>query len=63
MEDIRTEIIECCICDTEIPKWESNNAEPVENGECCDDCNYRYVVPARLGRLREVKTHLNKVCK
>lgn len=51
MRDIRTQIIECCICDTEISKWESNNAEPIQKGECCDDCNYQYVVPERMKQL------------
>ena len=27
---------------------EGNNAEPVREGRCCDDCNMNKVVPARL---------------
>jgi hypothetical protein len=58
MIDIRGNIIACCICDTEISEWESNNAMPLKDEGCCDDCNFRYVVPARLGRLKEVKKQL-----
>jgi hypothetical protein len=25
-----------------------NEAEPAHDGSCCDDCNERYVIPARL---------------
>ena len=29
--------------------WEhGNNAEPVNSGRCCDDCNWKVVIPARL---------------
>lgn len=28
-----------------------NNAEPVNNGRCCDACNDVIVIPARLQRL------------
>lgn len=27
-----------------------NNAEPVNGGRCCDDCNSSVVIPARLMR-------------
>lgn len=42
----------CCICDRPIPArgdWTTgNNAEPVADGRCCDDCNAKVVVPTRL---------------
>jgi hypothetical protein len=50
-QEIREDIIECSICDSEIPRWESNNAQPINTGECCDDCNYQYVVPERMKNL------------
>lgn len=55
--------MECSICKEEIEKqldpstgevfWElGHNAEPVvEDGRCCDSCNYTKVIPARLGIL------------
>jgi len=50
-QEIREDIIECSICDSEIPRWEGNNAQPINSGECCEDCNYKYVVPERMKNL------------
>lgn len=30
---------------------QGNNAEPVNSGRCCDECNMGVVIPARLGAL------------
>jgi hypothetical protein len=48
--------MKCSICKKEIPVKEGgwsqgNNAEPVNDGRCCDDCNMSVVVPARLAEL------------
>lgn len=48
--------MKCSICDKEIPVkdggWDSgNNAQPVNDGRCCDDCNMSVVIPARLHAL------------
>ena len=40
----------CCICGKPIVGY-GNNAEPVANGRCCDECNYSKVIPARLKNL------------
>lgn len=45
--------MKCCLCSREIEVkaggWDSgNNAEPVANGRCCDECNDSLVIPARL---------------
>ena len=45
--------MDCSICDTPIQPneigWEEgNNAEPVNDGRCCDICNLQVVIPARL---------------
>lgn len=37
----------CVICGKEIEGY-GNNAAPVKDGRCCDDCHYSVVVPARL---------------
>ena len=40
----------CCICGKHFEGW-GNNPYPVNNHpdcRCCDDCNYEYVIPARL---------------
>jgi len=46
----------CSICQKDIPVKEGgwsqgNNAEPVNSGRCCDDCNMAVVVPARMKQL------------
>ena len=41
----------CCICGKEFEGW-GNNPWPVkEDGECCDECNYMEVIPARINQL------------
>ena len=37
----------CVICDKEYEGY-GNNAEPVAKGQCCDECNTKVVIPARL---------------
>lgn len=51
----------CSICDEPIrPNWHGwaggNNAEPLNSGRCCDDCNAMVVIPARIQRLRLKET-------
>lgn len=53
------ELLKCSICNNPIPVngfgWAyGNNAQPVNDGRCCDLCNFMYVIPARL---RQGKTH------
>ena len=40
----------CCICGEPIEGY-GNNAEPYKDGFCCDACNYKFVIPARLSIL------------
>jgi hypothetical protein len=40
----------CCICKEPIEGY-GNNPEPymnAEDGQCCDGCNLKFVMPARL---------------
>ncbi len=39
----------CCICKKEYSGY-GNNAQPIEEGQCCDKCN-RLVLRARLDYL------------
>lgn len=46
-------MMKCSICNKEIPVtqggWsEGNNAQPVADGRCCDECNMTHVIPARM---------------
>lgn len=59
--------MKCSICQNEIQPvgdWtQGNNAEPVNDGRCCDQCNATVVIPARLTQMRQrippvvAKTH------
>lgn len=40
----------CCICKKPFDGY-GNNAEPVCSGSCCDECNMKEVIPARLKML------------
>jgi hypothetical protein len=40
----------CSICQAKYEGW-GNNAWPVNDGECCDDCNSMAVIPARVAKL------------
>ena len=48
----------CCICGKEY-KGYGNNPYPVgwdvfsEEDRCCNECNMKYVIPARISRLAE----------
>jgi len=45
----------CCFCGRPFYGY-GNNAEPViENGICCDECNLKKVIPARLAIYKNSK--------
>lgn len=41
------EVLYCCICGRRID-GHGNNAAPVKDGVCCDECNATKVIPERL---------------
>lgn len=44
----------CCVCGEPIEGY-GNNPEPymsVEDGQCCDGCNLKFVIPARLEMMK-----------
>lgn len=43
-------IQECSICNQPFNFYEKfgNNAQPINNGRCCNNCNNHTVIPARL---------------
>jgi hypothetical protein len=43
----------CCICGEELEGFGNNPRPYKEEGECCDTCNFRFVVPSRLRSLIE----------
>jgi len=45
----------CCICGEHLEEDTSNNADPVDDGECCKTCNEKVVLPARLREISHVR--------
>lgn len=49
----------CSICHQPIPAvgtWTGGcNAQPINDGRCCDDCNRRVVIPARIALLNAAR--------
>lgn len=42
----------CCICGEKYEGY-GNNAEPYAHGKCCDACNIKFVIPARIAALHK----------
>jgi hypothetical protein len=58
MIDIKPKICSICqrefsplICFEQYVMEHGNNAQPVNDGRCCDKCNQNIVVPARINAL------------
>lgn len=45
---------ECVICHQPFEGY-GNNAEPVAEGRCCDECNIKVVIPARIEEMNKSK--------
>ena len=54
MEDYKETGI-CCICGKEYTHW-GNNALPVKDGRCCDECNATEILQARLDNIQNGKS-------
>lgn len=44
--------MKCCICGEELTNF-GNNASPIKDGRCCDNCNKTFVIRARLKELEK----------
>ena len=38
----------CSICKNDIRDKYGHNAEPINDGRCCEQCNYMFVIPTRM---------------
>ena len=47
--------MDCSICKNEIYTEHGHNAEPVNNGRCCDMCNQKIVIPIRIKQMFEAE--------
>lgn len=46
------EVLYCCLCGRRIEGY-GNNAAPLADGVCCDECNATKVIPERLRMAKE----------
>jgi hypothetical protein len=53
------EIKECCICSLEYIGY-GNNAAPVKEGKCCDECNATNVIPSRINNVIKIYQQADK---
>ena len=42
----------CVICGAKFEGWGNNPWPIAEKGECCQECNFKHVIPARIALLR-----------
>jgi hypothetical protein len=48
----------CCICGKNCQGF-GNNPRPVrEKGQCCDECNFRYVAAARINLIKTTEQNI-----
>lgn len=48
----------CSICQKTMKNGEfDNNAHPVNNGRCCEQCNITVVIPARMNMISRVENN------
>ena len=64
--------MKCCLCDKEIAPliidgkvaWDQgNNAQPVKDGRCCDECNWSLVVPQRISDAKKFASSTHRQIK
>ena len=46
------DVFTCCICGEESTGYGNNPAPVRHEGRCCDSCNRKFVIPARIAQLR-----------
>jgi DNA-directed RNA polymerase subunit RPC12/RpoP len=44
----------CVLC-KKIYEGYGNNAEPITKGQCCDECNRRFIIPFRFVFFRHIE--------
>lgn len=50
----------CSICGKIIVGEFGNNAQPVNNGRCCNNCNYSIVIPARIRLANRLENNIKE---
>jgi hypothetical protein len=54
-KDRMTQIMPCSICYHPMSIERSHNAQPINDGRCCDTCNTIRVIPARIAALFDLE--------
>ena len=49
----------CVVCDEQYYGF-GNNAAPLKEGRCCDDCHWKRVLPARINEVIGPKKRVRK---
>ena len=52
LEEATDEHFTCCICGEESEGYGNNPAPVKDEGRCCDACNIKFVIPARIAALK-----------
>lgn len=52
----------CCVCGKTFVGY-GNNADPVADGVCCDECNSAKVIPARVAAWKKSGELFQEVAK
>jgi hypothetical protein len=52
----RVERHDCCICKEEFEGEGNNSVSCRRDGLCCDKCNLKKVIPARIRSLKKLET-------
>jgi hypothetical protein len=48
-------LMPCSICYVPIMPERSHNAQPINDGRCCGNCNTLHVIPARIASLFDLE--------
>lgn len=57
------QVILCAICNKPIMYFNSHNMAPFSTklgNRCCEECNYKYIIPKRLELTKEYEAHKNE---
>ena len=50
----------CSICNKKVKDPYGHNAQPINNGLCCSECNFEIVIPVRFKSLDIFETMVKK---
>ncbi len=44
---------DCCLCDRKEIETYPHNPQPIMEGDCCGECNNKFVIPTRIMEMHE----------